>query len=119
MHRFKDLNVYQKALEFTKFLRNVTSFFPKEETYGLVAQFRRAADSIVLNIAEGAGNSEPKEFSRFLGYSIRSGFECIGCADIAVRNGYITEVTYGETIERANELVAMLHGLRKSHRSRI
>lgn len=117
MHRFRDLKVYEKALEFTRFIRKVTSLFPKEETYGLVSQFRRAADSIVLNIAEGAGHSTSKEFSRFLDYSIRSGFECIGCADISVRNGYIIERTYLEIIERANELVAMLYGLKKSHRS--
>jgi four helix bundle protein len=84
MHKLKDLNVYQKALKFTKIVRKITRTFPKEELYGLTSQFRRAADSIVLNIAEGSGCTSKKEFSQFLGYSIRSGFECIGCLDIAL-----------------------------------
>lgn len=114
MHRFKDLMVYRKALEFTRFVRSVTSTFPKEEAFGLVSQFRKAADSIVLNIAEGAGNSSQKEFARFLDFSIRSGFECIACSDIAVLNGYIQDNTYDQLSTRVNELVAMLHGLKKS-----
>ena len=65
--------------------------FPKDELYSLTSQFKRAADSIVLNIAEGAGNYSDKEFARFLTYSVRSGFECKGCVDIASINGYINE----------------------------
>ncbi|MBU1297762.1 MAG: four helix bundle protein [Bacteroidetes bacterium] len=83
----------------------MTRTFPKEELYGLTSQFRRAADSIVLNIAEGSGCTSKKEFSQFLGYSIRSGFECIGCLDIALENKFINE-----------EIIAMLDGLQKSLR---
>jgi four helix bundle protein len=91
MEKFRTLNVYQKALEFSKEVRKTTKSFPKDELFGLISQFRRAADSIVLNIAEGAGNSSKKEFARFLDFSIRSGFECIGCLDIALTNDYINK----------------------------
>lgn len=50
----------------------------------LTSQFRRAADSIILNIAEGAGNRSKVEFLPLLaglGYFIRSGYECVGCID--------------------------------------
>ena len=57
----------------------------------LNSQFKRAADSIVLNIAEGAGNSSNKEFIHFLDYSIRSSFECKGCVDIALENQFIEQ----------------------------
>ena len=76
MHKFKELDVYKKALTFTRVVRETSKRFPKDELFVLSSQFRRAADSIVLNIAEGAGNSSKKEFARFLDYSIRSGFEC-------------------------------------------
>ena len=114
MHKFKDLKVYQKALKFTKLVRQTVRTFPKDELFGLTSQFRRAADSIVLNIAEGAGNSSKKEFSKFLDYSIRSGFECIGCLDIALENEYIKESTYQKLLNDVNEIIAMLDGLQKS-----
>jgi four helix bundle protein len=114
MHRFKELQVYKKALLFTKDVRQVVRRFPKEELFGLSSQFRRAADSIVLNIAEGAGNSTKKEFSRFLDYAIRSGFECIGCLDIALENDFIDKTIHAKLSNLANEIVAMLYGLQKS-----
>ena len=118
MHKFSELKVYQKALAFTKTVRKTTKSFPKDEMFGLSAQFRRAADSIVLNIAEGAGNTSKKEFSRFLDYSIRSGFECIGCCDIARENEFLSTLSYSEIVKAVNEIIAMLDGLQKSlHRS--
>ena len=113
MHRLKKLEVYRKALTLTKRIRIVTRSFPKEEIFGLTAQFKRAVDSIVLNIAEGAGNRSNKEFIRFLEYSIRSGFECIGCLDIALENDYIKQPLHTESAESVNEVIAMLHGLQK------
>ena len=53
MHNFRKLKVYEKALEFNKRVRITTKTFPKDELFSLTSQFRRAADSIVLNIAEG------------------------------------------------------------------
>lgn len=57
MHKLQDLKVYHKALNFTRVVRLKTRAFPKNELFVLVSQFRRAADSIALNIAEGAGNT--------------------------------------------------------------
>ena len=114
MEKFRTLRVYQKALEFTKAVRKTTKIFPKDELFGLISQFRRASDSIVLNIAEGAGNSSKKEFARFLDFSIRSGFECIGCLDIAIANDYIEKENYEKLLSDINEIIAMLYGLKKS-----
>jgi four helix bundle protein len=114
MHKFKDLQVYKKALTFTRVVRQTVKAFPREERFGLISQFTSAADSIVLNIAEGAGNSTKKEFSRFLDYAIRSGFECIGCSDTALENAFIDQATHTRLSNSANEIVAMLYGLKKS-----
>ena len=108
------MQVYQKALAFTKIARSVTKNFPRDELFSLTSQFRRAVDSIVLNIAEGAGNRSDKEFAKFLDYSIRSAHECIGCSDIALVNEYVNEKTHGEIFEKADEIIAMLVGLQRT-----
>jgi four helix bundle protein len=116
MHKFQDLIVYQKSLLFTSKVREVTQVFPKDELFGLNTQFKRASDSIVLNIAEGAGNSSGKEFVRFLDYSIRSAFECMGCTDIAFVNKYIDKELHDNLYKQINEIVAMLYGLQKKYK---
>ena len=114
MHRLYELKVYKKALSFTKSTRDTTKKFPKNEIFGQTAQFRRAADSVALNIAEGAGNRSKKEFAHFLDYSIRSAYECRGCLDIAKENHFIEEQIYEMLQEQLSEIIAMLHGLQTS-----
>src|ERR1051325_5147537 len=113
MHRLRELKVYQKARTLTREVRKVTKCFPKDELFVLSAQFKRAADSIALNVAEGAGNKSSKEFVRFLNYSIRSGFECLGCLDIALENQFISDEAYKTYSFSVNEVIAMLDGLQK------
>jgi four helix bundle protein len=114
IHIFRDLFVYKKAHMLTKIVREQTKLFPRTEMFGLSSQIRRAADSIVLNIAEGAGNSSQKEFPRFLDFSIRSGFECLGCCDIAEINNYLEKSAIDELNGKINEVIAMLYGLKNS-----
>ena len=114
MNRFKNLHVYQKSLDYSHSVRKCVRKFPKEELFGLTSQWRRAADSIVLNIAEGAGNSSKLEYARFLDIAIRSAFECLGCLDIALRAEYINLIDHDNFSIRTNELIAMLDGLKKS-----
>jgi four helix bundle protein len=114
MHDFRKLDVYKRAISFTKTVRKVTASFPREEMFSLASQYRRAADSIALNIAEGAGCSSKKEFVKFLGYSVRSGYECVGCADISSNQDFITKLQYDELIDETNQIVAMLIGLQRS-----
>lgn len=114
MHKFRELKVYEKSLQFCKEVRKITKTFPKEELFVLTSQFRRAADSIILNIAEGAGNNSGKEFARFLVYSIRSGYECVGCLDIAHEEGYIELSSQKDLFAKVDEIIAMLVGLQKS-----
>ena len=83
--------MYKRALSFTSTVRQITTKFPPEGVFALTSQYRRAADSIVLNIAEGAESGSNKEFAKFLGYSIRSGYECSGCADISAAQNYLTK----------------------------
>ncbi|MBA3028658.1 MAG: four helix bundle protein [Desulfobacteraceae bacterium] len=62
----KDLRVWQESLKLAKEIYTITNSFPKEETYGLVSQMRRAAVSVASNIAEGAARASNREFAQFL-----------------------------------------------------
>ncbi|MDP2038190.1 MAG: four helix bundle protein, partial [Ignavibacteria bacterium] len=53
MNTYKELIVWQKAVEFVTIIYSATKNFPKEEIYGLTNQIRRSAVSIPSNIAEG------------------------------------------------------------------
>lgn len=114
MHNFHKLQVYQKTLQFTKTVRVMTKKFPKDELFSLTSQFRRAADSIVLNIAEGAGNRSNKEFAKFLDYAIRSAHECQGCNDIALVNDFVVEKTHNDIFKQIDEIIAILIGFQRS-----
>src|SRR5216117_3162989 len=65
MKDFRKLQVWEKAHQLALALYQVTASFPRDETYGLVSQIRRAAASIPSNIAEGCGRDGDPELSRF------------------------------------------------------
>lgn len=89
----------------------ITSKFPKVETFGLVDQLRRAATSIVLNIAEGSGSGSDLEFKRFLHIALRSLYELIAGFEIALNLQYISNNESQEILSNVNELGAMINGL--------
>ena len=68
-HSYRDLIVWQKAKSLAVPVYQQTEALPKAETYGLTSQLRRAAISIVSNIAEGQGRLTSGEFQQFLGHS--------------------------------------------------
>jgi four helix bundle protein len=63
---YRDLIVWQKAIELVGEIYKITKLFPQEELYGLTSQIRRAAISVPSNIAEGQGRKTKKEFAHFL-----------------------------------------------------
>lgn len=65
MKDFRKLKVWEKAHQFVLAVYQTTASFPREETYGLTTQIRRAASSIPSNIAEGCGRDGDAEFARF------------------------------------------------------
>ena len=65
MKDFRQLKVWQKSHQLTLALYKVTTSFPREETYGLSAQIRRASSSIAANLAEGCGRNGDAELARY------------------------------------------------------
>ena len=70
--RFEELKVWQIALRLSNDIDLLVKTYPKEELYSLCSQMKRAADSVVLNIAEGSTGQSTPEFKRFLGIALRS-----------------------------------------------
>jgi four helix bundle protein len=66
---YKDLIVWQKGISLAKLVYDLTRRFPSEETFGFVAQMRRAAISIPSNIAEGQARHTTGEFIRFISHA--------------------------------------------------
>ncbi len=63
---FRELHVWQQAVELALSVYRSSEAFPKHEIYGLSQQMRRAAISVASNIAEGKGCRSDKEFRQFL-----------------------------------------------------
>ena len=112
--KFENLNVWQKALDFDDEINNLVKNFPKEEIYILTSQIKRAADSIVLNIAEGSTGQTNPEFNKFLGYALRSAIEVVACIHIAKRRKFIDEITFNDFYLKAEEIIKMIQALRNS-----
>ncbi len=75
MMTYRDLFIWQKAMNLVTKTYQLTNNFPKDELFGLTSQIRRSAISVPSNIAEGFGRKSNKEFSRFLNIGFSSLFE--------------------------------------------
>ena len=85
---YKDLIVWQKAMQLIKCIYGFSDSFPAKEMYGLTSQMRRAAVSIPSNIAEGSRRGSRKDYRQFLLIAFGSGSELETQLDIAVMLGF-------------------------------
>jgi len=99
MQDFKKLEVWKLSYEFGKKIYKITTNFPKEETYSITSQLRRAALSISANIAEGTGRSSDKDFSRFLYIAMGSLKECENFILMSKDFNYISQQQSTELIK--------------------
>jgi four helix bundle protein len=72
MGSFQDLGAWQACQALAVETYRVTRGFPRDERYGMTAQLRRAAVSVVGNVAEGSAKRGPKEFRRYIDISLGS-----------------------------------------------
>ena len=114
MHTFRKLKVWQRAMDFVAEIYKISAGFPQSEQFGLTSQIRRAATSIPLNVAEGAGSSSNPEFQRFLSYALRSCYEVMTALEIAQRLGYCSPDTTQDLLSEADQIAAMTVGLSRS-----
>lgn len=114
---YRDLRVYQESLAFVADIYRMTQEFPKSEQFGMTSQIRRAAVSILINIAEGWGRHGKNEFARFIDISSGSLCEVESLVEVATVLGYIAEEQRFNSAERTRVIGAMLHKLRVHLRS--
>ncbi|MBD3616729.1 MAG: four helix bundle protein [Gracilimonas sp.] len=101
MHQFKELTVWQKAVDLATDAYRYTKNFPAEEKFGLTSQIRRSVVSISSNIAEGAGRKSKKEFKHFLHIAYGSASE-------------LENEHYKMLSEKITEIQKMIYSLSKS-----
>jgi four helix bundle protein len=113
--KFESLQVWQKALDLTDEINLLTkNNFPKDELFILTSQIKRAADSVVLNIAEGCTGQTNPVFINFLNYSIRSAIEVVACLFIAKRRKIVNDEDFQRLYDEYQSLTKMITALRNT-----
>jgi four helix bundle protein len=111
---YRDLIVWQKAMDFVVMVYRVTTQFPKDELYGLTQQLRRAAVSVPSNIAEGHGRQSRREYLQFLSIAYGSRNECETQILLGERLKYMSQEQSSDLLSSSAEVGRLLNGLRKS-----
>ena len=109
VNSFKDLTVWQKSIDFVASVYILAKQLPKEETYALSDQIRRAVVSVPSNIAEGFGRHSTKEYIQFLYIALGSASEVETQIIIGQKIGYFQSIE--KHIEDITEIKKMLNGL--------
>ena len=108
-HNFKNLKIWQLAIEISKEIYLLTNSFPKNEMYALSNQINRAAVSIASNIAEGS-NLSNTHFIHYLNIALGSSFELQTQLIISNKVGYLTEEHLITIENQIIELQKMISG---------
>lgn len=114
MNRFKELLVWQKAIDLAVEVYRITENLPKEERYGLISQINRSVISIPSNIAEGAGRNTNKDFNNFLGMAQGSSFELETQLIISNRLNYVSKDDFQNIETQLEHIQNMIAKLKKS-----
>ncbi len=111
---YRQLKVWQKAMDLTVEIYDLVKHLPKEETYALSDQMRRAAVSIPSNIAEGQGRNSDKEFVNFLSIARGSLWELETQIELCERLHYIDQNLKAKNLALTTQISKMLNALSNS-----
>ncbi|RFB96378.1 hypothetical protein B5K08_08370 [Rhizobium leguminosarum bv. trifolii] len=111
---YRDLKVWQFAIELSVVCYEVTRTFPREEIYGMTSQIRRSSASVPANIAEGYGRENRGSFAQFLKIAQGSLKELETHLIIAGRIGFLQASALDELLDRCDEIGKMLGSLIRS-----
>jgi four helix bundle protein len=114
MNRFEDLIAWQKARALTKVVYDITRRGDFAKDFGLCSQIRRAAVSVMSNIAEGFERNRRSEFHQFLSIAKASCAEIRSQLYVALDVGYLDQQQFAALEAKANEVARILGGLRQS-----
>jgi four helix bundle protein len=119
VNSYRDLKVWQKAMDLVIECYRLTQQFPKTETYGLSNQLQRAAVSVPANIAEGHGRESLKEYLYYLSIANGSLMELETHLLIAQRLNYLSEAEIQGALNIASEVGKMLSSLSRSLKTKL
>lgn len=112
--KFEGLKIWQDALKLSNEMDILAQSFPDRERFSLCSQIKRAADSDVLNIAEGSTGQSGPEFKRFIGMALRSAIEVVSCHYMARDRKYITQDNFTIYYEQYELLCKMITAFRNT-----
>ena len=108
---YRDLLVWQKAMDLCVEIHNATLAFPRHELFGLSAQLNRSVVSVPSNIAEGHGRRTTPDFIHFLSITRGSLNEVETQLTLAMRYGYLPATDHDALLDHCGEVGRMLNGL--------
>lgn len=109
IHSYKELTVWQRAIELTVAVYELMEFFPKEEIYGIISQMKRSSVSIASNIAEGRFRGTKKDYVHFLRIAYGSGAELETQIEISKRLSKTKDLDYSKVDSLLQEVMKMLN----------
>ncbi len=110
MRNFRELMIWQKAMDIVVCVYKLSASLPKDETYGLKSQLQRAAVSIPSNIAEDCSRNTEPDFKRFLEVAIGSAYELETQLSITENIGLISRSKIEPALQMVSEEQKMLNG---------
>ncbi len=114
MRDYKNIKAYKLADQLVVEIYKGTKNFPKEETYGLVSQIRRAAISAPANIAEGASRQHNRDYLNFLYNSRGSLAEVEYLLELSRKLGFLEDKELKKLRHMKEEAAKTLYGLIRS-----
>jgi four helix bundle protein len=118
MKSYRELEVWKQSMDLAERVYALSRLWPKEETYGLTSQVRRAAVSVPSNIAEGSAKQTTGEFLQALGHAKGSLAEVETQLLLAERFGYLAGEDAAAVLGLCDAVSRMLSGLDRSLRAR-
>lgn len=111
---YRELQVWQKAVELVDDIYDLSTCFPDDEKYALTSQIKRSSVSVAANIAEGHGRGSHRDYQRMLWIAHGSLKEMETRLIIAGRRGWIDRDQASAAWDKSQEIGRMLRGLIRS-----
>jgi four helix bundle protein len=112
--KFRNWQIYKDLRKFrSEVIKEIVLKIPKEERFEIVSQLKRALNSSILNVAEGAYRKSNKDLAHFLNQADSSLNEVVACFDICLDDGFIDKKIHSDFVKKVEKLTAQLAGFRK------